>query len=61
LYEAYRVDQTFPLKVTVLGRVRAPHQPAAMLRVFERWPEEPQDKVTVRPVRSKASLALRSL
>jgi len=51
LWEVWRVDQARPPKITTLGRLRADSQPAAMLKAFARWPNEPQERLAVRPVK----------
>lgn len=58
LYEVWEVEAVHtPLgsgtrRVTVLGRIRADHQPAAMLKVSARWPKlAAAHRLTVRPVK----------
>ena len=40
--------------VAVLGQVRAPHHPAAMLRAFAKWPKVSHGEISARPATMKA-------
>lgn len=42
---------------TLLGRVRADHHPAAMLRAFAKWPKVPQGLISARPKKGDTRLA----
>lgn len=53
LYEVWRVDSVFPLKLETLARLRAKHQPDAMLKASKRWPKLAEERrLTVRSVKS---------
>lgn len=40
----------------VLGNLRAPHQPAAMLRANAKWPDRELRQISVRPKRAARDL-----
>lgn len=42
-----------------LGNLRARHQPAAMLRAFEKWPDKDQSKIAVRRAGNTITEAVR--
>jgi hypothetical protein len=60
LYEVWRVDCTFPLRVETLARIRAKHQPDAMLKASKRWPKlADEQRLTVRSVKGLNTLSRR--
>jgi hypothetical protein len=52
LWEVWEIESLSPLRIKRLARIRADHQPAAMMKAAERWPQlAERNRVTVRPVK----------